>query len=150
LARDALAPPDATSLERAFELIRQRELGPWVPDCPALHAAAERIADLAKSELVVADGAREEQIHAIVGEAIGGIFDAAAAARCADQFDEMAYVEWKRDREDEARACLAAADVFRGDSDRQHALARAMLQAILEPVITALKSGKTKPASASE
>jgi hypothetical protein len=143
LARRALEPVEPSGVDRALELIRERELGPWVPDHAALHAAAEQVSELGKSELIVSDTAREEQVAGIVDEASAQIFDEGAAARCAEQFEEMAYVFWKRDREDDARACLAAADAFGSGADAQRSLARAMLDAILEPVMTALDSGKT-------
>jgi len=150
LARRALEPADAASVERALELIRKHELGPWVPDRPALHAAAEKVSDLGKSELVVSGEARQEQIAGIIDETAEEVFDAAAVARCADQFDEMAYVFWKRGGEDDARACLAAADSLREGGERQRPLVRVMLEVILEPVMNALESGGESPPGAGE
>jgi hypothetical protein len=150
LARRALEPVESGAVDRALELIRQHELGPWIPDHTALHAAAEKVADLGKSELVVSGAVREEQLSGIVDEAGREIFDETATARCAEQFEEMAYVFWKRGREDDARACLAAGDAFKGGTDAKQALVRAMLDVILEPVMTTLESGNADSRNPSE
>ena len=138
LARDALGPAGAEHVARAIDLVRKREIGPWVPDHPALHDAAARIGDLGKSEIVVPDSARSDQVDGIVDAAGVEVFDDDAAERAADRFEESAYVFWKRAREEDARACLAAAAALRAGAAERGPVARAMLDIVLEPVVSAL------------
>ena len=46
----------------------------------------------------------------------------------------MAYVYWKWGEDDDARACLAAADAFRSRAPADLPLARVMLELLLAPV----------------
>jgi len=117
-----------------------------VPDHPALHDAAAKISDLGKSELVVSAAARSEQVEGIVDAALDPIFDATAVAHAGARFEETAYVLWKRDEGADARACLAAAAALRAGGAEGRRVTRALLQALLEPVIEALESAPSDPA----
>jgi hypothetical protein len=132
--REALGEIDPGHVERATELVRQRELGPWPPENPALQTAAEKIVEIEKSELVVSASARREQADRIIDETCAEIFVEPFAPRCAERFEEMAYVYWKWGRDDDARACLAAADAFRSRAPADQPLARVMLEVLLAPV----------------
>jgi hypothetical protein len=135
LARDALGAGDAAGIERATDLVRAREVGPWPPENPALQATAEKIAEIDKSTLEVSDSARREQVDGILDAAVVELYGEPFAARCAERFAETAYVLWKREREDDARACLAAAEAFQGDAAAGRPVARAMLEVLLSPVL---------------
>jgi hypothetical protein len=139
--RETLGEVDPGCLERAAELLRQREIGPWPPENPALQTAAEKIVEIEKSELVVSASARREQADRIIGEALVEIFVEPFAPRCAERFEEMGYVYWKWGRDDDARACLAAADAFRGPAPADQPLARIMLEVLLGPVLDRLEEG---------
>jgi len=139
IAREALAPVDPAFGRRVVELLRARELGPWPPENRALQGTAEKIAELQKSELVVAASARREQAEGILEEAVGELYAEPFAGHCAGRFDEMAYVYWRSGREEDARACLAAADAFRGSAGESRPVARAMLEVLLTPVLGPLE-----------
>ena len=135
-ARAALDPVDPGLVDRAVELVREREVGPWPPEGPALQAAAEKIVEIEKSELIVAASARREQADQVVEETLAELFAECFAARCAERFDEMGYVLWKWEREDDARACLAAADSLRTAAPAEQPVARALVEAMLAPVLS--------------
>jgi hypothetical protein len=142
LAREALGECAPSGVARAAELVRQRELGPWPPEDPALQAAAEKIVEIEKSELVVSDAARGEQVDRVLAEALAEVFVEPFTSHCAQRFEEMGFFYWKSGREDEARACIAAADAFGGDAHAEQPLARAMVEVLLAPVLSRLESGK--------
>jgi hypothetical protein len=141
LARAALGPGEPDRLARVAELVRERELGPWPPDAPALQAAAEKIVEIEKSELVVSESARREQVDQVLGEALGEVFVEPFTSHCAERFEEMAYVYWKTDREDDARACIAAADAFGTGTPAEQPLARTLIEVLLAPVLSRLEEG---------
>jgi hypothetical protein len=137
--REVLGEVDPGCVAHAAELIRQRELGPWPPDTPALQSTAEKIVEIEKSDLVLSASARREQADRIIDEALAEIFVAPFAPRCAERFEEMGYVYWKWGRDDDARACLAAADAFRRPKPAEEPLARVMLEVLLAPVLGGLQ-----------
>jgi hypothetical protein len=50
----------------------------------------------------------------------------------------MEYVYWKWGREEDAGACLAAANAFRSEAAVKRPIARAMLEVLLTPVLDKL------------
>ncbi|MFQ5417739.1 MAG: hypothetical protein ACE5FL_11920, partial [Myxococcota bacterium] len=138
LAREALSDVSADLVPRVVELIREREIGPWPPEDERLQAAGEKIAALGKSELVVPVAARREQADDVIAESLTALYGGPYAARCAERFDETAYVYWKWGRVDDARAFLAAADGLRGDVPEEQPTARAMLEVLMTPVLDKL------------
>ncbi len=140
LAREALGAVDATAGERAVELVRAKALGPWPPENPALQEIAEKIVELEKSEVEGSDAARREQVDGILAAAVTELYGEPFASRCAERFEEMAYVYWKWGKEDDARACLAAADAFGSSGSTEHPVARALLEVLLSPVLNRLEA----------
>ncbi|MCC6640092.1 MAG: hypothetical protein IT386_02880 [Deltaproteobacteria bacterium] len=126
------------SLSRALDLIRAREIGPWPPDEEPLRAVAERLQALAEGRIVVSGAQRREQVDAILVEALAGLYAGPEAERMALRFDEAAFVFWKQGREDDARACLAAADGF-GDTGGGGTVGRALLEVALAPLLDRLR-----------
>jgi hypothetical protein len=139
LARESLGPVDAAGIERAVELVRARELGPWPPESPTLHETAERLVEIEKSELELSDAARREQIDGILDGAVMELYVGPFGNCCAERFEEMAYLFKQWDRPEDAGACLAAADAFRGQGPAEHPVARALLEVLLSPVIRRLE-----------
>jgi hypothetical protein len=135
LAREALGAVGAADAERATELVRERSLGPWPPETPVLQETAEKIVELEKSEIEISDTARREQVDGILAGAVVELYAEPYASRCAERFEEMAYVYWKWEQEDDARACLAAADAFGSSTSTEQPLARVMLEVLLSPVL---------------
>jgi len=139
IARESLGTVTPASGSRVAELIRAGEIGPWPPDNRVLETTAEKIAEIHKGDLVVSTSARREQADGIIDEALPELYAEPFASRCAERFEEMAYVYWKSEREEDARACLAAADSFRAEVDELRPLARAMLEVLLTPVLSQLE-----------
>jgi hypothetical protein len=121
----------AEPLDRAVELVRKGSLGPWGPPARRL---AEGIEGLLEEEAKRDPG--EERWSIVAGEMFRDERGEAAARR----FEESAYVLWKLDQADDARACLAAATAFRDASPEDNSVAAACAQALLEPALSALRS----------
>jgi hypothetical protein len=142
LAREALGggkQTDKAALARAAELVKQHEIGPWPTAGPALEKLAERIGELAKSPLVVSAAARREQADSMLGDAQAEIFAEPVGGYTAQRWEESAYLLWKTGREEDAKACLAAADAFRGKPPAENPIARALLDAVLAPLLAGLE-----------
>lgn len=145
LAREALGQAgDGAELERAAELVRQGELGPWPPTREALERLAARIRQVVEGRVIVSGAVRQDRIREAVEACVADAFAADAAACVAARFRESAYVLWKTDREADARAALAAAQAFEDRLPGANPVARALLEVVLMPV---LKSLETEEAS---
>jgi hypothetical protein len=140
LARAALGAAEPAAGERALELVRAKALGPWPPENPALQEIAEKIVELEKSEIEVSDAVRREQVDGILDAAVTELYGEPFASRCAERFEEMAYVYWKWEQDDDARACLAAADAFGSSTPTEQPVARALLEVLLSPVLNRLET----------
>jgi hypothetical protein len=138
LAREALGG-EGGSLARALELVRERQAGPWPPPEAALRPVVQRLQELAEGRIVVSGAQRRERIDAILREALVAFYDAAASARMAGRFEETAFVYWKQGREEDARACLAAARSFGDTAGDENAVARALLEVALAPLLDRLR-----------
>jgi hypothetical protein len=150
LAREALGTPeDPKALARAAELVRVHELGPWLAAAPPLEKLAERMVELAKSPLLVSPAARREQAQSVLEEAQAEVFAEPRAAQTAQRFEESAYVYWKTGREDDARACLAAAQAFRAGPVAGNPVGRALLEAVLAPVLASFEEAAPREAEPS-
>jgi hypothetical protein len=150
LAKEALGgAADAQALRRAEELVRGHQLGPWPTAGPGLEKLAERIGELAKSPLVVSPAARREQAQTLLAEAQGEIFAEPVGAYTAQRLEESAYVFWKTGREQDARACLAAAQAFRSQPAPENPVARALLEAVLAPLLAGLEEQSPREAEPS-
>lgn len=132
LAREALG--GEASARGAVELIRERTIGPWLPAGEPLREVAEKLQELEKGTIIVSGGQKLAQIEEILDGAIDTIFDEDEAARVAEWLDETAYLLWKQDRDEDARACLAAG------SDRE--VRRTILEVALEPVLARLRESE--------
>ncbi len=150
LAREALGgAADKPALARAEELVRSHEIGPWPTAGPGLEKLAERISELAKSPLVISPAARREQAQSLLAEAQGEIFAEPVGAYTAQRLEESAYVLWKTGREDDAKPCLAAAQAFREQLASENPVARALLEAVLTPVLASLEEQTPREAEPS-
>jgi hypothetical protein len=114
-----------------------------------LEKVAERIGELAKSPLVISPAARREQAQSLLAEAQAEVFAEPVGAYTVQRFEESAYVYWKTSREADARACLAAAQAFRGGNAAENPVARALLEAVLAPVLAGLEEPAPREAEPS-
>jgi hypothetical protein len=139
LAQDALGNPTPGSGQRAAELVASGELGPWPAPLPVLRKAAETLQEALKSRLIVSGAQRRDRSEAALQEAVALVFDPGRVERTAARLDETAYILWKRGREDDARACLAAARGLREGPPGDQPVARALVEAALGPVLEKLR-----------
>ncbi|MDH3212598.1 MAG: hypothetical protein OEM05_08945 [Myxococcales bacterium] len=141
LAREALGGDEenGAALERAADLVRRREIGPWPPGSEVLGSLAEELAELGRSRILVSPASRRERAESLLQEGAVRIFDDAFAAATSRRFEESAYVLWKREAVAEARACLAAARAFRAQAPGDNPVARAILDVVLEPALRKLE-----------
>ena len=139
LARAELGNPPPETGKRAAELVAAGELGPWPAPIPVLRKVAEDLQEALKSRLIVSGAQRRDRSEAALREAITLVFDPVRTERTAARFEETAYILWKRGREDDARACLAAARGLREGPAVDQPVARALLEAALGPVLEKLR-----------
>jgi hypothetical protein len=111
---------------------------------------AEKIVELEKSEVEVSGAVRREQVEGILDAAVTELYGEPFASRCAERFEEMAYVFWKWGQEGDARACLAAADAFGSSATTEHPIARALLEVLLSPVLNRLEAAAGDTEAAGE
>lgn len=102
-------PPGDDATARLVEAVRARALGPWPPGQDAIEAAVKDLRERAEADRESAATALEDWARERMGEVYAGEF----AAVLADRFDEAAYVFWRRNEEEMARVCLAAAGSLR-------------------------------------
>lgn len=129
----------AGSLEEAAKLVEQGRVGPWPPEPKVLTTLVERLRNAAESTLIVSGDTKRGQLDDLVADAAEEIFDEAGRALAAHRFRESAFCFWRKDDEEAARACLAAAASFaeEGAAVRDNAVARALLTIPLQPVLEA-------------
>lgn len=143
LAREALAAGDDAAspglVAKAADLIRTNALGPWPPDTPQLVEIAERLKEQAEGRIIVSGAARQEQVDGLLAEAAAEVFSETVGEAMARRFEECAFMLWKGEREEEARACLAAATVFRQTAPSENEIARALLEIWLAPLLRELR-----------
>ena len=135
LVRDELGSADVEAGEAVFELVRRRELGPWLPEPEMLQEIAQSLDNLSQSSLVVSPRQKREQADEIVERGVAELAKSGFAGSTAWSFDESAYVFWKQERDSEARACLWAADAVREGGNDSKRLLRALLDVVLGPLV---------------
>jgi hypothetical protein len=140
-AREALGEEVArTLLDRAAELVKEGRIGPWPPGGEMLSSLFERIRTAMGSPLVVSQAAKREQLDSLLGDALEEIFVGPGAELAAHRLRESAFVLWRHDDEEAARACLAGARAMEDGSPRENPLARAMLETALGPALDTLEA----------
>ncbi len=150
LVRTALAADDAGAaggVARVLALVRDQSIGPWPPPNEMLSEIAQRLSELAEGVVVVSAAARREQIDRALDEAVERVFGAEFAGRTANRFEETAYIFWRREALEDARACLAAAKTFRGSKAEFRELGRAMLEVVLAPTLKSIEQESQQTAS---
>lgn len=143
LARDALGggEADPAVLARVAERVREGAVGPWPPAIERVRPLLDRLDEIARGVILVSDAARSEQVDRTLREALDEVYDEGLRERTAARFEESAYVEWKSGRDDDARACLAAARAFREQPPADNPVARAMLESVLAPALRRAREG---------
>ena len=131
---------ESEALARAAELVKKGSLGPWGP-------RPEELAKLAEGSLE-REAEREpgsENWSQVAEEIFVGERTVAVTAR---RLRESAYVFWKLEREDDARACLAAAGCFGESGELGNPVAAAIAEALLTPAMTGLRARANSEAEA--
>lgn len=137
LAREALAPAGdaAAARDQVAGWIRGGSLGPWPPEARWLQTLAGRVADASGGVVVVSDAARRDQIGRVIDEAVEDLAQLPFAETSAQRLEEVAYLRWQSQNEEDARACLAAADALREAGAGRSALLRAFVETWLAPLL---------------
>jgi len=137
LVREALEQgASAEALRELAEMVERRELGPWPPNREPLEKAIaglrEQLAGEAESGAAAADSELlEERVRSVLTE----LYTGESADANAERFEESAYLMWRGQQEEMARACLATADALRtGDAADQPVVAA--LIAVFAPALT--------------
>jgi len=99
----------------------------------------ERLAEIGRGRIIVSEPHRREQVSGVLEEALGRVFAERFASATAQRFEESAYVSWKSGAVEDARACLAAARLFREKAPAENPVARTMLEVLLEPVLSKIE-----------
>ena len=135
-AREALADGvDAASLDLAAERVRKGSLGPWGPAPAELAELVQEKVEKQAEE--PADESADAAFFASLTETIaGGDFAPAFASR----FRESAYVAWKLDHDEDARACLAAAAAFEEKPASDNPVALAVVETLLSGALAGLRA----------
>jgi hypothetical protein len=153
LARAALEADSAAEVAdvgRALAMLRDQSIGPWPPSNETLSEIVQRLTDVAEGLVVVSASAKREQLDRALNEAVERVFDLEFAGRTANRFEETAYIFWRREALGDARACLAAADAFRGPNSEFRELGRAMLEVVLAPTLQSIEREPEDTASGDE
>ena len=139
LAREALPAEDGVAaLRRVAEQVRAAELGPWPPAPEVLKPLVEQLGEIARSQIIVSGAQRRQQADRTLEQALPAIFSGRFGEDTARRFEETAYVLWQRGEAADARACLAAARAFRQPDAGENPVARALIEAVLAPVLAQL------------
>jgi hypothetical protein len=150
LARAALEADAAGEIGdagRALSMLRDQSIGPWPPSNETLSEIAQRLSEVAEGVVVVSAAAKREQLDRALDEAVERVFEAEFAGRTANRFEETAYIFWRREALEDARACLAAANAFRGPKAEFRELGRAMLEVVLAPTLKSIEQESENTAS---
>jgi hypothetical protein len=140
LARaDLGGEPEPAALRRAAELVSGAEVGPWPPAPEVLQPLAERLGEVTRGAVIVSEAQRREQAEQLLENGLEEIFAEPFSSHTAARFEETAYVLWRRDREDDARDCLAAAAAFRAGGAKENPVAKAIIEVVLAPVLQKLE-----------
>jgi hypothetical protein len=140
LARAELGgEPEPAALRRAAELVSGAEVGPWPPAPEVLQRLAERLGEVTRGAVIVSEAQRREQAEQVLENGLEEIFAEPFSNQTAARFEETAYVFWKRDRENDARDCLAAAAAFRAGGAKENPVAKAIVEVVLAPVLQKLE-----------
>lgn len=140
LARETLGESEEPSaLRRVSERVRSGELGPWPPERTVLEGLGARLETIAQGgAIIVSPAQRREQADQVVEDALTELRVGDYALQTAGRFEETAYILWKKDRDEEARDCLAASRAFR-EREPENPVTRSMLETVLAPALAAVE-----------
>jgi hypothetical protein len=153
LVRTALAADDSGEVGdvgRAVAMLRDQSIGPWPPPNETLSEIVQHLSEVAEGVVVVSADAKREQLDRALDEAVDRVFQPEFAGRTANRFEETAYLLWRREALEDARACLAAAKMFRGLKAEFRELGRAMLEVVLAPALKSIEQQSEEAESSDE
>lgn len=150
-ARDELGAASAAgaaALEAVAERVRTGAIGPWPPDLAALRKLGERVREGFAPGAVLSGEGQSEATRALLAEAAREVFGAGSdgfAAVSASRLRETAFVLWRRGRDDDARAALAAAAAFE-DGLAENPVALAFVEVWVAPLLAGPGAAAEGPA----
>lgn len=120
--------PNAEGLEQVALWIRERKLGPWPPRASVLELADHLLKPFQPVRgLSTPPPPVPESVRTELGSLI---FDWSGSECWRNRLEETAYIFWKLRREDDARACLAAAASLRARPDPANPVVKAVLSVL--------------------
>jgi hypothetical protein len=126
-------------LDGLAERARMGAVGPWPPDFDLLRKLGEDVkAHLEElGEGAVLSGEKQDpKTRAVLATAAQDLYGGEFGPITAHRLREAAFVFWQRDKEDEARQCLAAATVFEsGVGVGENAVALAFIEVLVAPLV---------------
>ncbi|MEE8110516.1 MAG: hypothetical protein V3T44_05765, partial [bacterium] len=105
--------PDEISTEEMKELLQRPEFASWVLAEDDFSPFAEELNSLVESQLVVSQGARQDQVDEICRKATAALFNRDRLERLARRLEETAYVLLMTGRNEVARSAIGAATSLR-------------------------------------
>ena len=138
LARSALGEADApTSLELLVDEVKQGRLGPWPPPTAWV---GERM-ETGRESVEGLDGeALAAKVESWIDEVTNSLLAETNGALIARHLDELAWVRWQSEKEDEARQLLAVSSAIGTDAKAETALTRARVESLFAPFLKELRS----------
>ncbi len=137
LARKALGSGDlGASLEDLVEEVKRGSLGPWPPKTSWVADWMDR----GRDEVKGFDGSeRVTRIETWIDEVTASLEEQTDDVLISRHLDELAWVRWQADQEDEARRLLTVAAALATDSAAVTALTRARVESLFAPYLTDLR-----------
>lgn len=151
LAREALGEGDpAASLTALLAEVQQGSLGPWPPPTSWVGDWMDRGREAVEG---LEGEARTDRIEAWVDEVAASLEEQTDFALIARHLDELAWVRWQTDEEQEARSLLSVSTGLGKEPQTRAALTRARVESLFEPYLAELRKpaeGDDSSASDSE
>ena len=127
------------TLDGLAERARMGAVGPWPPDFDLLRELGEDVKahlDELGEGAVLSGEKQDPKTRTVLAKAAQDLYGGEFGAITAHRFREAAFVFWQRDKEEEARQCLAAADSFESGTDvGNNAVALAFIEVLVAPLV---------------
>lgn len=126
--RAALGDEIEAGVERALELAKAGEVGPWLPERSVIESLAAKLQEKTEGLVLLSPTQQKEQAELVLVEELEQIYGGEGAGRIAGLYREQAYVCWKAGNLETAKECLAAALAFEEWEPVRNPLARYFLE----------------------
>lgn len=137
LAREALGSGDlAASLDVVVDKLKSGSLGPWPPKTSWVSEWMDRGREAVEG---LEGEARAKSIESWIDDVTAALVEATNHALIARHLDELAWVRWQGELEEEARQLLTVASALSTNASVAAALTRARVESLFGPFLTELR-----------